>query len=258
MRWGRSSAATGQKDTDQTGCSEMNVFHGVPSPRLRRPAARNSWAKALAASSRRLVTLAEGSVVAMHSASRWTPNASMAASLLYTPRAIGIDRTVIDPTRWVGRSATKGPRVMFGKSWTVFRVRGIPIRVHVSLLLFLPYIAFVSSVQYRSLARSLGIDPAASALPPIAWGIVLAVALFVSVLLHELAHSFVALQNGVRVKSITLMMLGGVSSMERDVSPSREAWMAFAGPLVSFLETPPSIMSVIDLTLTPFCSATNE
>jgi Zn-dependent protease len=125
--------------------------------------------------------------------------------------------------------------MMFGKSWTMFRIRGIPIKLHVSLAFFLPYVAFVSSLQYRSIARSLDIDPATSALPPLAWGIVLAIGLFVAILLHELGHCLVALESGVRVRSITLMMLGGVSSMERDVSTSREAWMAFAGPLVSFL-----------------------
>jgi Zn-dependent protease len=124
---------------------------------------------------------------------------------------------------------------MFGKSWTILRVRGIPIRMHVSLLLFLPYVAFVASVQYRSLARSMGLDAGATALSPIAWGIILALGLFVAITLHELAHSLVALRSGIKVRSITLMMLGGVSSIENDVSPPREAWMAFAGPLVSFL-----------------------
>jgi Zn-dependent protease len=74
-----------------------------------------------------------------------------------------------------------------------------------------------------------------SRLPPIAWGIILAIGLFVAITLHELAHSLVAVKSGVKVRSITLMMLGGVSSMDRDVSPAREAWMAFAGPLVSFI-----------------------
>jgi Zn-dependent protease len=124
---------------------------------------------------------------------------------------------------------------MFGKSWTMMRIRGIPVRIHVSLLLFLPYVAFVASVQYRALARAMGIDPGATALTPVAWGIILALGLFVAITLHELAHSLVALQSGVKVRSITLMMLGGVSSIENDVSPPREAWMAFAGPLVSFL-----------------------
>jgi Zn-dependent protease len=124
---------------------------------------------------------------------------------------------------------------MFGKSWTILRVRGIPIRLHVTLLLFLPYVAFVAAIQYRALARSMGIDPSATSLSPMLWGILLALGLFVAITLHELAHSLVALQSGVKVRSITLMMLGGVSAIERDVSPPREAWMAFAGPLVSFI-----------------------
>jgi Zn-dependent protease len=81
----------------------------------------------------------------------------------------------------------------------------------------------------------MGVDPGTTSLSPIAWGIILALGLFVAITLHELAHSLVALQSGVGVRSITLMMLGGVSSIEGDVSPIREAWMAFAGPLVSFL-----------------------
>src|SRR5882762_5503634 len=46
---------------------------------------------------------------------------------------------------------------MFGKSWTIGRVRGVPIKIHVSLLLFLPYVAFVASMQYRTLARAMDI-----------------------------------------------------------------------------------------------------
>src|SRR5262249_48532643 len=114
-----------------------------------------------------------------------------------------------------------------------FRVHGIPIKLHVSLLVFLPYVAFVFALQFRQLESSL-LGPGGSALPPAFWGVILAVALFAAILLHELAHSLVAVKSGARVRSITLMMLGGVSSLERDVSPSREAWMAFAGPLTSF------------------------
>jgi Zn-dependent protease len=124
---------------------------------------------------------------------------------------------------------------MFGKSWPILRVRGIPIKIHVSLLLFLPYVAFVAGLQYRSLARSMGIDPSAGAMPPLGWGILLAIGLFVAVTLHELAHSLVALKSGLRVRSITLTMLGGISSIEHDVAPPHEAWMAFVGPLVSLL-----------------------
>ncbi|XXT18479.1 site-2 protease family protein [Sorangium sp. So ce429] len=122
---------------------------------------------------------------------------------------------------------------MFDQGLTVLRIRGIPIRLHITLLIFLPYVAYAAASQFSVVASSLGISREALRLPPLAWGGILAVGLFVAILAHELAHSFVALRNGVRVRAITLMMLGGVSQMERD-DPEHEAWMAFAGPLMSF------------------------
>lgn len=122
---------------------------------------------------------------------------------------------------------------MFESGWTIFRIRGIPVKLHVSLVLFLPYVAFVASRQFRYVAEMMGLPLGAVRLPPFVWGAILAVGLFVSILLHELAHSIVALRSGTPVRSITLMMLGGVSRMERDVRPEREAWMAFVGPLSS-------------------------
>lgn len=122
---------------------------------------------------------------------------------------------------------------MFDGGWTIFRIRGIPVKLHVSLLLFLPYVAYVASRQFQYVGDLLGLQPGALHLPPFMWGAILAVGLFVSILLHELAHSIVAIRSGTPVRSITLMMLGGVSRMERDVRPEREAWMAFVGPLSS-------------------------
>lgn len=122
---------------------------------------------------------------------------------------------------------------MFESGWTIFRVRGIPVKLHISLVLFLPYVAYVASQQFGYIAGMFGLPLDAVRLPQFVWGAILAVGLFVSVLLHELAHSIVALRGGTPVRSITLMMLGGVSRLERDVKPEREAWMAFVGPLSS-------------------------
>jgi Zn-dependent protease len=123
---------------------------------------------------------------------------------------------------------------MFDRGLTIFRIRGIPVKLHVTLVLFLPYVAFVASNQFRVVSTAAGLPLDEVALPPLLWGLILAVGLFVSILLHELAHCIVALRSGGGVRSITLMMLGGVTRMEREVRPEREAWMAFAGPLSSF------------------------
>jgi Zn-dependent protease/CBS domain-containing protein len=63
-----------------------------------------------------------------------------------------------------------------------------------------------------------------------------AVLLYGSVLVHELAHTLVALRGGLPVRRISLYFLGGVSEIgEASKNPRQEAWIAAAGPLVSVL-----------------------
>ena len=96
-------------------------------------------------------------------------------------------------------------------AWTIGKIKGIPIRLHITLLLLLPFAAVIFSMQFKFVAQQLGIATSSLLLPPLAWGVVLSLCLFVAILLHELAHSMVAISSGARVHSITLLIVGGVS-----------------------------------------------
>lgn len=59
---------------------------------------------------------------------------------------------------------------------------------------------------------------------------------FLSVLVHELGHSLVAVRRGIRVKRIRLFILGGVSELEHEASsPRDEAAITLAGPALSLI-----------------------
>lgn len=78
--------------------------------------------------------------------------------------------------------------------------------------------------------------PGLSGALPWLLGLIAALLLFASVLAHELGHSFVAIRQGIEVKSITLFLFGGLASLEKESKTPAEAfWVAIAGPLVSLL-----------------------
>jgi Zn-dependent protease/CBS domain-containing protein len=115
-------------------------------------------------------------------------------------------------------------------SYEIGKIKGIPIKIHITFLLVLPLFVFVFSVDNR-----FGFGDFPSPYNYI-WGLVTAILLFVSVLLHELGHSLVAMRYGSRILGITLFIFGGVSQIEEiSKKPSEEAKMAFVGPLVSFV-----------------------
>lgn len=105
---------------------------------------------------------------------------------------------------------------------------GIPFYVAPSWFLILGLVTW-------SYASGLAAQfPASGGLLPWLLGLVTALLLFASVLAHELGHSFVAIKQGIAVKSITLFLFGGLASLEKESKTPAEAfWVAIAGPLVS-------------------------
>lgn len=114
---------------------------------------------------------------------------------------------------------------------TLFRVRRIPVRIHVSWVVIVAVLTWTLSVGYFPQIR-----PGGSLLGYWAQGFVAALLLFVSVFVHELSHSVVATHYGISVTAITLHVFGGLSEMEREPDrPGVEAAVAIVGPLASAL-----------------------
>ena len=110
------------------------------------------------------------------------------------------------------------------------RIMGIPIGLDYSWFLIFVLLTWTMAVGYY---------PAEFKNWPAAmyWviGAATAIMLFVSVLLHELGHSVVAMRYKVPVRSITLFIFGGVSQIATE-PPTATAgfWISLIGPIVSF------------------------
>lgn len=132
------------------------------------------------------------------------------------------------------------------RNFHITTVWGIPIRVNVSLLIFLPVLAWIigSGAQisvYAGIVSALSgvtLDLTVLTAGQTPWviGTAAAVGLFASVALHELGHAWAAMRYGLRVESITLWILGGLASLESMPKEwNRELVIALAGPAVSIL-----------------------
>jgi Zn-dependent protease len=99
------------------------------------------------------------------------------------------------------------------------RIAGVPIRVHWSFSLLIVFALYVTSGQPRSVVLAY-----------FAW----IVALFASVIVHELSHCAVARRRGLTVRDIVVLPIGGVSEIEGlPGPPGTERDVAIAGPLAS-------------------------
>ncbi len=121
-------------------------------------------------------------------------------------------------------------------------IYGIPVLLHWTFLLIIPFFAWIIGSQITltsdlvSKLFAIGIDTGliASGIIPYILGTVVALGLFFGVFIHEMAHSVLAKNKGIRINSITLLIFGGISSMEEQTpDPKIELPMALVGPLTS-------------------------
>jgi Zn-dependent protease/CBS domain-containing protein len=111
----------------------------------------------------------------------------------------------------------------------IARVLGIPVYVHFSWFIVFGLIAWTLATGY--FPQHYPNLPVTSYW---AKGLLASLLFFVSILLHELGHSLVAIRSGIAIRSITLFIFGGVARLERDPPDGRtELRMAAAGPAVS-------------------------
>jgi Zn-dependent protease len=110
------------------------------------------------------------------------------------------------------------------------RIFGIPIRLDYSWFLIFAFLTWTLAVGYYPAEFSRW-----STTQYWVMGAVTAIMLFVSVLLHELGHSVIAMRYKIPVRSITLFIFGGVAQISTEPpSAAAEFWIAIAGPVVSF------------------------
>ncbi len=109
------------------------------------------------------------------------------------------------------------------------RIRGITIGAHWSVGLILVIIAEMLAVSVLPTAYP-------HERPVVYWSVAIGAALLflASLLAHELAHALVASRSGVKVRSITLWMLGGMTEFDGEPPTARADFrIAVAGPLTS-------------------------
>ncbi|MBC7119204.1 MAG: site-2 protease family protein, partial [Methanobacteriaceae archaeon] len=96
----------------------------------------------------------------------------------------------------------------------IFKIFDIPIELDFSFLILIISIYFLAFLEFISLELA-----------------VLITLIFVTVVIHELAHSYVARRFGVKIEKILLLPIGGIAKMEEIPRvPRQELLISIAGP----------------------------
>ncbi len=113
---------------------------------------------------------------------------------------------------------------------SLFKVAGIRINIDYSWFIIFGLVLFALSAGY--LPRAF---PGQQTQTYWVAGLIATLLFFASVMLHELAHSLVAIRQGIDIPEITLFIFGGVSRLSQEpTDPKTEFKIAVVGPLTSF------------------------
>src|ERR1043166_6403971 len=138
------------------------------------------------------------------------PAPTMATSTTSMALSVNCDRAAFN----TGGARFKKERVsLMGWSIPILRVSGIQLRIHITFLLLIGYVALNS------------------------WSsAIFVLLLFLCVVLHEFGHAIAAKGYGINTPDITLLPIGGVARLERiPEEPKQELVIAIAGPLVNVI-----------------------
>jgi Zn-dependent protease len=106
-------------------------------------------------------------------------------------------------------------------SWRLGTLAGIPVRIHATFLLLILWIALAGAIAGMSVGG-------------VVFEVALILAVFATIVVHELGHAVVARRRGGVTREITLLPIGGIASM--DVIPERpkdELAVAVVGPAIN-------------------------
>ncbi len=118
---------------------------------------------------------------------------------------------------------------MFSNAVKLFSINGFDIKIDPSWLVIFALISWSLSQHYFPTAL-----PGETPVVYLTMAVIATLLFFVSLLLHEIAHSIVARRFGLPVVGIKLFLFGGVAEMEREPqSPRAEFIVAAAGPAMS-------------------------
>jgi len=119
-------------------------------------------------------------------------------------------------------------------SWRLGEIAGIEVAVHPSWLVIFVVFSIFATLGAQEFAQGMGVR--LSTASGAVLGVLAALAVFASVVIHEFSHALVARRLGIPTGNITLFLFGGVASILREPgSPGDEAKLAAAGPAASLI-----------------------